>query len=254
MKAHTLYTRLRGMRRSLRALRRRLLPTAFVAEVYEPDASRVLCLAPHPDDEVIGCGGALLLHARAGAQVTVALLNLGEKSVGFAELDPEERGARRLAESRASGEILGISRLECLGGRNNEKTAAEEQERLCELLEEVRPQLVYLPFFWDNQPDHYEINPLFFRAARAAGLPDDVVVHAYEIWTPCPASRMVDVSGVFEEKLRALRCHVTALDAVDYTLSVEGLARYRAISMRGGGSHAEGFYHAPWRDYAALLD
>ena len=43
-----------------------------------PEASAVVVFAPHPDDEVFGCGGALALHARAGVSVHVVLLTEGE--------------------------------------------------------------------------------------------------------------------------------------------------------------------------------
>ena len=43
---------------------------------------KALVLAPHPDDEVIGCGGAILAHNDAGAEVVVALITDGRFSGG----------------------------------------------------------------------------------------------------------------------------------------------------------------------------
>src|SRR5436189_2426333 len=50
---------------------------------------RLLVLAPHPDDEVIGCGGLIALHAREGRQVHVVIVTDGAEA-GDATVRREE--------------------------------------------------------------------------------------------------------------------------------------------------------------------
>lgn len=66
----------------------------------------VLVLAPHPDDESIGCGGAIALHTRRLDRVTVAFLTSGER--GLAQLTGKLAKKTREAEALAAAEVLGI--------------------------------------------------------------------------------------------------------------------------------------------------
>src|SRR5262245_13400417 len=71
-----------------------------------PGCQRVLVVAPHPDDELAGCGGVILLHAAAGDQVTVLHVTDGRASrVGA---DPTEVARIRRAESQGSLAVLGV--------------------------------------------------------------------------------------------------------------------------------------------------
>lgn len=75
------------------------------AMVWEPGAQKVLVLAPHMDDETIGCGGTLALHAQRGAQITVMFLTDGRN--GSSEVNmmfgkEREQRQKELIETRTS--------------------------------------------------------------------------------------------------------------------------------------------------------
>jgi len=72
----------------------------------------ILVIAPHPDDETIGCGGALCLHAAKGDRVVVVFLTSGE--LGLKELAPAKAWQVRESEAQAAAKHLGITRLEFL--------------------------------------------------------------------------------------------------------------------------------------------
>src|SRR5438552_7167944 len=69
----------------------------------------VLVVAPHPDDESIGCGGTICLHATRGDRVAAVFLTSGE--LGLKELAPEEAWRIRESEAQRAAEILGIAAL-----------------------------------------------------------------------------------------------------------------------------------------------
>ena len=85
-----------------------LLQTAKIfnksALVYEPGDERVLVLAPHMDDEVIGCGGTVARHVARGADVTVIFLTDGRQGGAVAQsggsLEPLDIVATRKQEAR----------------------------------------------------------------------------------------------------------------------------------------------------------
>src|SRR5438876_10592838 len=72
----------------------------------------VLVIAPHPDDESIGCGGAICLHADRGHRVTTGFLTSGE--YGLRELSKEAAWRVREREAERAGEILGVASVAML--------------------------------------------------------------------------------------------------------------------------------------------
>ena len=78
-----------------------------------PAAGGVLVFAPHPDDEVFGCGGALLLHAQNSQNTAVILLTAGDNR---GENSSDDRYAElRVAESKSAALVLGLPEPECWG-------------------------------------------------------------------------------------------------------------------------------------------
>ena len=79
-----------------------------------PGGQRIMVIAPHPDDEVIGCGGTIIRHVQAGDQVKLLLVTDGRRSRAQG-LDPEEMAARRQQEAFAAGRMLTLKQIEWLG-------------------------------------------------------------------------------------------------------------------------------------------
>ena len=72
--------------------------------------SGVLVLSPHPDDDAIGCGGAILHHTTQGDQVSVIYLTSGEG--GGHGRPPTETARLRENEARTAAEIMGVISVE----------------------------------------------------------------------------------------------------------------------------------------------
>src|SRR4051794_8637244 len=105
----------------------------------------ILVVAPHPDDEAIGCGGSICLHAGRGDRVATVFLTSGE--LGLKHLAREEAWRVREHEAEAAAAVLGISALSFLrlpdwglSDRVNE-TAAE----LRPILDREQSSVIYLP-------------------------------------------------------------------------------------------------------------
>jgi LmbE family N-acetylglucosaminyl deacetylase len=213
-----------------------------------PAFRRVLVLAAHPDDESIGCAGTMALLADSGAQVTVLYATDGEATIGAAT-DPAETGRRRVAEAREACRLLGVSDTRFLGrpDRGLTEVAAALGPQLGELVAQLRPEVLLLPWFLDGHPDHQALS----EALAHAGVPDELEVWGYETWTPLPANRLVDITAVFDRKLAALAAHVTAALAFDVSAGA-ALSRWRSIHGLMGRGYAEAFLAAPAREYLAL--
>lgn len=200
----------------------------------------VLVIAPHPDDEAIGCGGAVRLHADRGDRVVVAHLTSGE--LGLRDLPREQAWAIREAEALAAAEVLGVARSEFLRGRDYflESDAEELAGRLTPILRQERPAVVFLPHASEEHPDHRAAAACYRLAAEAGGAPPPTVL-AYEIWSPLARyNHLVDVSAVMPTKLATIRRYESQLTSFRYDDAIAGLNRYRGV-MESGWEYAEAY-------------
>src|SRR5574337_1017696 len=129
-------------------------PTVLTA----PPKGRVLVLAPHADDESLGCGGALALHHRQGDGVKVVVATDGAAGdpLGYYK-DYDYRELRR-GEARRAAAILGINELVFWGYPDGKLAEARDlSERLASLLAADRPDIVYRPSTREIHPDQWAL-------------------------------------------------------------------------------------------------
>jgi LmbE family N-acetylglucosaminyl deacetylase len=193
----------------------------------------VLILAPHPDDEVLGCGGAICRHLAQGDSVSAVFLTSGE--LGLKQHPPDRARQIREAEAAAAARILKLASLEFL--RGPDWGVAEALDRLtpplAAVLQRLRPSRIYLPHPDDGHPDHQASLPLLERALAVAGGARPELL-AYEVWTPLVTfDQVMDLTPWMSRKLRALRAHASQLAEFDYVRAIRGLNQYRgALAAR----------------------
>lgn len=231
-----------------------------------PPGRRALVLAPHPDDESIGCGGTVRKYVESGAHVCVAVLTDGrdgDPSVRSLPRNDPQRQRReqdlvqkRKAEALAALNVLGVEEFRFFDGPDGALGKHTEliAGRLAALLSDWRPDVVLLPFLTDRHADHFATNRCLLDAVGRldAGWTASLNCMGYETWSPIYANLYVDVSTAMEHKRKAVRCHESQLRHVDFLAGIEGLNRFRAVSGLTRGAYAEAFFLAPLATYRAL--
>lgn len=206
----------------------------------------VLVIAPHPDDEVIGCGGAVCLHAKDGDRVSAVFLTSGE--IGLRHLPKEKAWGIREREAKQAAKILGIANLHFL--RQPDWTLGdhvkEASSLLAPVLEKEKPQIIYLPHPEDGHPDHQAALGILRTALKRIRKLNPQLL-AYEIWSPLASHDVVtNITPVMPRKVRALRAHRSQLNDFDYVKGVIGLNQYRG-EIAGKCRFAEVFRSLPAR-------
>ncbi len=219
----------------------------------------VMVVAPHPDDEVLGCGGSIACHVDAGRQVFVLYLSSGER--GCPDRPPADVGPLREQEAAQAMETLGIptANLRFLrfpdGGIN--PALLDQLGAVTSALRELRPDLLYVPHPDDASFDHCAAFTLCWRAAAMAGSrnfpewgarPHWVpAVLGYEVWSPVrEPAYFEDIDGVLDRKLAALACYQSQSSAAkgDGQASHVGAPAAFLSGFRGAittGGHREAF-------------
>ncbi len=206
-----------------------------------PSSGRVLHLAPHPDDDIIGCGGTLCLHAQAGDPVHVVVAFNGEAG------DPEGRygstnyAELRRQETRAGGVHLGLSDYEFWDFPEGHSPGEEEligaTHKLAACVQEFRPDIVYAPWIGEYHLDHYTLA----RVARMAlyALDFQGAAWGWEVWTPLIPTHIVDITEVYDQKVLALQEHKTQLKYQDLVHIALAITAHRSVYISPESRHGE---------------
>lgn len=214
--------------------------------VKKPRGRNVVVLAPHIDDEIIGCGGTVCKHIDSGDRVTVIYMTDGSRGTKDFAADAELCRQRR-AEAAASNRILGIRSSFFLDLEDgSEQSWDEAAPKLAELLGQISPQLIYLPPYYDLHADHRKTNALLRLAAPEYN--GDLCI--YEVWTPIQPNLLVNITPQMERKLSAIRACASQIAAVPYDDMILGLNTYRAVFLFAAqAKYAEAFWHLPAQEY-----
>ena len=117
---------------------------------------KVLVVAPHPDDEVLGCGGTIIRHLQAHDNVHIVIVTDGRLS-RFGGLDEELIAQERAHEAKAACRLLGEVELQLLGFPEGEWEEANLVAELETILEKVQPDYIYVPSWLDYHPEHVKV-------------------------------------------------------------------------------------------------
>ena len=116
---------------------------------------RTLVLAPHQDDELLGCGGMIATKARLAAYVSVAFLTDGRRGVAAA---PAAARAIREEEAALAAAALGLpgDRLAFLGFEDGRLSEHIEPavERIRRLVADLGIDTLFAPYHGEFHPDH----------------------------------------------------------------------------------------------------
>ncbi|MBL7498562.1 PIG-L family deacetylase [Frankia sp. CNm7] len=202
--------------------------------------TRASCLvvAPHPDDETLGCGVSIMRKREAGTQVTVVIVTDGAAAEP-AILPPAELAALRKEEARRAGSRLGLRASDIRFLDVPDATVSERldevADRLAELIKELEPEQLLIPTSCEGHPDHDATNAAAIEAAKRAGFTGQVLEYAVWLWTHWPWTRGYGSEGYNSRRL--LRDPLTRVREVRPLLvGAKGYRSRQAYALAAHGS------------------
>ena len=220
-------------------------------------ADTALVIAPHFDDDVLGCGGLIAQLTAAGAGVGVLFLTDG--SGGVEEIaDREAYAERRHAEAARGLEILGVTDIEFLDLPDGSLGAHvdEAAEAIRQALVARSPDLLLAISPLEISADHRAA----FAATHAAlsglrgGTDLDAAVEGLEILLyeanhPAFPDVLVNVSNEVDLIRRAIEAHASQLELHNYREMTLGLRSLRTASLSPEVTAAEGYRRLTVQDF-----
>lgn len=196
---------------------------------------RILSLGAHPDDVELGCGGALAVAGTAGVELHSAVMS------NCADESPKERKTLRIDEFLRACDVLKAKpHTFDVPNRELPEHRGEIMRVLEGLQDQVRPDLVFIPYRGDPHQDHATVAEAAVRTFRRNEtiLEYEILRYGSHSFTP---SLFVDITNALDTKLRSLRCYESQAKARAYfdEQSFRSLARTRGA--QSGYEYAEGF-------------
>ncbi len=177
-----------------------------------------MIIAAHPDDAELAMGGTIVKLLRHGWELVVVDLTDGEPT-------PFGTRERREEEAREASRILGITKRMCLNMPNRHLEATlENRRKLAEVIRMHRPTVLFGPLVPDYHPDHAAAAHLI-EAARFEAKLHKTDLSGGPHWAPRlyhyyathrllydPPSLVVDVTGVWDRKMAAIRAYESQVE------------------------------------------
>ena len=208
----------------------------------------ILVIAPHPDDETLGCGGTIAKHVSSGDHVTLCIVT----TVYTPDWTEESIDIRNEQITKAI-EILGINDVIKLGYRTVKLDTIPQKEiseRLADVVKQVNPDIAYIPYKGDLHRDHR----IIFESALVALRPVNWNVQrilSYETLSetewgqpiePFIPNAYCNISETFSKKAEAMEAYKTELKEYPHPRSLEAIeALAKKRGSEAGLFYAEAF-------------
>jgi len=214
--------------------------------------STILVVAPHPDDETLGCGGTLLRHIAEGDQVHWLIMTTISEQSGFSQEWIESR-AKEIEKVVSAYNFTSTKQAEFVTTKLDTYPKSELIAVVSEMVNRVKPETIYLPYRNDVHSDHKEVFDAVISCTKSFRYPSVKKVRAYETLSETEFSihkedgvfhpnLWIDVSEFLEEKIVIMKTYNGELGEHPFPRSEQNI---RALAtLRGataGVNAAEAF-------------
>lgn len=204
---------------------------------------RVLIIAPHPDDEIIGVGGTIAKRVKAGDEVYVCIVTKGKSPL----FNPDfiEQGRRECREADAKLGVKETIFLDFPAVMLETIPRYELNGKVAEVVQNIKPEEVYIPHKGDMQIDHQMVVDAAMVAVRPRGDDYPKRVYAYETlsetgWNipnvtnefiPTVYENITDTYDVKMEAMRVFESQLALFPAARSVGAIEALAKFRGATV-----------------------
>jgi LmbE family N-acetylglucosaminyl deacetylase len=211
----------------------------------------VLVVAVHPDDETLGCGGALLRLREAGAQIHWMIVTAMTAACGYSS----ESIAKRESEIELVAQMYGFSSVHCLGfptTQLDEIPMSQLVVAMSKVFQCTQPNQVFLPFQHDVHSDHQHAFSAAYSCTKIFRYPSVRKVMMMETLSETDFAQsagggfipnmFVDISEQFERKMQILRVFESELRPHPFPRSEEAVKSSALLrGVAAGCRYAESF-------------
>jgi len=204
---------------------------------------KILILAPHADDESIGCGGLLLKYA---SQCEVLCLTDGRN--GDIAIESNLMIDIRKKEFESVMVKLKVKAFRLLG---IEDTKLENNYNIFKNIEFENYDYICIPNNLDQHPDHKAVAKHIQKAFLENKISNRVHIIMYEVWNALPLPNFyTDISYITEEKKELINMYHSQIKHIDYAEKILSLNQYRG--MIAGKNSIEAYFILDIKSFSSI--
>lgn len=170
---------------------------------------RLLILAPHQDDEILGCGCLINKALHEDTQIKCIYITDGSQSIND-KLTTKEMADIRKEEALRLTEHFGLEEPVFIGCPDSSLEPDNEDaiRNITEVLENYKPDAVFIPYFLDGHKDHTAVSGLYLASLELIDDNREFETYCYEINSPISVygiTHYIDCTGHLDAKKKALK-------------------------------------------------
>jgi len=212
----------------------------------------VLVVAVHPDDETLGCGGAILKHKSDGDRIHWLIATDIKKSEGYDDKSIKVRDNEIITVEKLYG-FSSVNRLGLSTTKIDEYSMSRLISKISSVIDKVKPNIVYLPFKGDVHSDHKYIFDAAYSCTKSFRYPSIKKVYMMETLSETEFSVsvqessftpnvFVDIGHYIDQKIEAMNIYKSEIGEHPFPRNernIKALATYRGATA--GCDYAESF-------------
>ena len=199
-----------------------------------PDFKKVIIIAPHPDDEVIGAGGTIIKLIKKKCNVKIIYMTSGRLN----EKEIREQELKRVCNK------LGVKHY-IIGGVANQKLFGSKI--IAQIIEDFKPNVILMPFILDDNDDHRKTHLQFKAALKIlpkANYKRKITVWSYQIYGPLIVNKVIDISDIISRKEALIKNYKSQFRSRDWAHYTSGMNAWnsRFLNKKKTKAWAECFF------------
>ena len=194
------------------------------------DGETILILAPHIDDDIIGCGGAILRYLSENKDVYIVYLTNSGKQGSQPEKSKVVEERKLEAINVACALNLKKEKLLFLNGEDGDLINSKIDNELENIINSVNPDTIFMPCFLDSHNDHFAVTKTLWNLNnKNCNLFTNLNLYLYESqspFTPLYSNVFLDITDIYKTKKMLLKFYISQTSDFKFSYYISKINGY----------------------------